>query len=204
MVLLGETHGVAETPAVAAALMQELGLRALAIEWSHEELDEVVQRFVAGEAFDLEALWRLPAEAELFCGDGRFTAGHVALLEALRSHGALAQVILFDRVDPEPPDDWRPREAELAERLLVERSPDEPLLVISGAFHCCLDSTVGTTMAMHLARSLPGLRSLVVEPLSGEGWSREGVYGAGTPLPFDAGVPIRIPRASPAVVPGKR
>ncbi len=202
MMVLGESHGVAETPRVAYALMRELDLSALALEWSYEELDVVTQRFVSGGPLDLDELWALTPGAEFFCGDGRITAGHIALLERLRDEGRLRQVVLIDRLDPEPPDDWRPRELDLATRLLAERDPEVPILVLVGAFHCCLESDDGATMAMHVAERQPGLRPLVIDYAEGEGWSRGATFDATRPRLFDAGVPLTVPRATPAVVPG--
>jgi hypothetical protein len=48
--LVGEMHGAAETPRVLLALARELGTRSLALEWSHDELDDVVQPLIVGEA----------------------------------------------------------------------------------------------------------------------------------------------------------
>jgi hypothetical protein len=41
--LLGEAHGIAQTPLAIFGLAWRLGVRALAFEWSYDELDEVVQ-----------------------------------------------------------------------------------------------------------------------------------------------------------------
>src|SRR5690349_25011860 len=79
MLVVGEAHGVRETPSVLYALATALGSRALALEWSHEEMDEPVQAFLRDGSFDFGALWSLPASAEFFCGDGRIAAGHFAL-----------------------------------------------------------------------------------------------------------------------------
>ena len=88
LLVVGEAHGVLETPNVLYALAGALGSRAVAFEWSHEELDAPVQAFARDGSFDFERLWSLPASAELFCGDGRITAGHFALLQRLREEGA--------------------------------------------------------------------------------------------------------------------
>jgi hypothetical protein len=106
LLLVGELHGVRETPSVLYALAVALNTRAIAFEWSHEEMDQPLQRFLREGSFDFDRLWALPASSEFFCGDGRIAAGHFALLQRLRSEGRLDQVIAFDRVDPEPPKDW--------------------------------------------------------------------------------------------------
>ena len=87
LLLVGEAHGVEQTPAVLHALIRALASGGLALEWSEDELGEVV-------AASFESLWDLPPEAEAFSGDGRFTAGHVALLR----HVELDQLVLLDRV----------------------------------------------------------------------------------------------------------
>lgn len=137
LLVVGETHGVRETPSIVYALAVALGARAVAFEWSHEEIDAPLQRFVRDGLLDLEGFWSLPPSAEFFCGDGRITAGHFAC-----SHGFVIRI----------------REPELASRVLAERDGRTPLLVVTGAFHAQLESADGEPMAAHLARRLPGLR----------------------------------------------
>src|SRR5207302_2744597 len=137
-------HGVRETPSALHALAVALGTGAVAFEWSHEEMEATVQSFIRSGSFDFEELWSLPPSAEFFCGDGRITAGHFALLQRLRREGRLDQVIVFDRLDPEPVADWeeqvRVREPEMAARLLGEWDRSLPLLVLSGRFHAQLEA----------------------------------------------------------------
>ncbi len=102
MLVVGEFHGVRETPGVLYSLASACKTRAVAFEWSHEEMNESVQDFVRSGSFDFDRLWALPTGAEFFSGDGRITAGHFALLKRLRDEGRLDQVIAFDRLDPEP------------------------------------------------------------------------------------------------------
>ena len=97
--LLGEAHGVAQTPLAILALAWRLGVRALAFEWSYDELDDVVQPVLSTGSVASDALWRLPPSAEVFSGDGRFTAGHVRLLEHLGDQ--LDRIVLLDRVGAE-------------------------------------------------------------------------------------------------------
>ena len=133
LLLVGEAHGVRETPGVLLALARSLDTRAVAFEWSWQELDEHVQPFVRSGALDVGGLWSLRPGAELFGGDGRVTAGHFALLERLRAEGRLEQVVLFDRLDSEPSAGPGAREREMAERLLAEWDERLPLLVLAGA-----------------------------------------------------------------------
>lgn len=193
LLVVGETHGVRETPSIVYALAVALGARAVAFEWSHEEIDAPLQRFVQDGLLDLEGFWSLPPSAEFFCGDGRITAGHFALLARLRDEGRLDQAIAFDRLDPEPPTDWsaqvRIREPELASRVLAEWDGRTPLLVVTGAFHAQLESADGEPMAAHLARRLPGLRPAMFQ------------HEPGPQMP-PAPIVMYVGEATPAVVPG--
>src|SRR4051812_3327275 len=85
--------------------------------------------------FDLQRLWRLPDGAETFSGDGRFTAGHVALLERLHREDALYGVLPFDRLDPDPVTEAAERDEEMARRLLAGWDRALPLLAVVGAAH---------------------------------------------------------------------
>src|SRR5438034_9665915 len=71
LLLLGEVHGVSENPLLIRALMQAFGLTSLALEW-HEDLAPAMAAFLAGE--------RLADHPMLWPGDGRITAGHLAVL----------------------------------------------------------------------------------------------------------------------------
>jgi hypothetical protein len=199
--VVGEPHGVRETPSVLYALASVLGTRALALEWSHEEMDEPVQTFLRSGSFDFEQLWTLPASAEFFCGDGRIAAGQFALLQRLHLERRLDQVIVFDRLDPEPPpDDWQVRDREMAARILAEWDRRLPLLVLTGAFHAQLDAAEGATMAAHLVRELAELQPAMLDYASGQCWSRGELHDASAPMP-DAPIKLQAPKATPAIVP---
>jgi hypothetical protein len=200
LLVVGEAHGVRETPGVLLALAQALGTRAIAFEWSWEELDELVQDYVAGASLDLGRLWSLPAWAEVFGGDGRVTAGHFALLQRLRDERRLDQVVLYDRLDPEPPVNAAVREREMADRLLAEWDAQLPLVILTGAGHARLDADTDT-LASLLARSRPGLEAATIEYGGGQGWFR-GLYDVPASLPPDS-AGLRVARATPAVVPGR-
>jgi hypothetical protein len=137
LLLLGNAHGLhaSREPAVLYAIAQALGARALAFEWSHDELGEIVRGFMRSGTFDLDAVWSLPADADVFAADGRFTAGHVALLERLHRERTLQQVIPFDRLDPDPIPPQEARDREMAGRLLAEWNRALPLLAVVGAGH---------------------------------------------------------------------
>ncbi len=86
LLLLGEVHGVRENPLLIRALMQEFGLTSLALEWP-DDLAPVVAAFLAGETLaDHPMLWS---------GDGRITAGHLAVLAERAAAGPL-ELTLFD------------------------------------------------------------------------------------------------------------
>jgi hypothetical protein len=194
LLLVGEPHGVLETPSVLYSLAEALDTRALALEWSHEEVNDQLQAFVGGEPFDLDELWALPPTSDFFAGDGRVSAGHFALLERLREEGRLEQAIAFDRVDPDPAPDWQARDRELAERLVAEWH-GAPLLVLTGALHARLEPG---TMAGHVAQARPGLAPAMLDYASGACWSR-GEHDVSGRMP-DAPIAFRLPAATPAVV----
>jgi hypothetical protein len=132
-ILIGHAHGhrAAWEPALLYALACETDTVALAFEWSNDELRALVDRVFERGQFDLDALWELPPGAETFCGDGRFTAGHVALLERLVAERRLEQVILFDRVDWVQPE----RSTQMATRLALDWDRAHRLVAIVGAGH---------------------------------------------------------------------
>ncbi len=206
LLVVGEPHGVRETPSVVYALAVALGTRAVAFEWSHEEMEAPVQAFLRSGSFDFEALWSLPSSSEFFCGDGRITAGHFALLQRLHREGRLDQVIVFDRLEPESPQDRetqvRLREREMAARLLAEWDRSRPFLVLAGAFHAQLEAAEGEPMAAYLARALNGLQPAMLQYATGHCWSRGELHGVSGPMP-DAPIRLRLDVATPAVVPGR-
>jgi len=201
LLLVGESHGVYETPSALYSLSVELDTRAVSFEWSYEEMDDVVQDFLGRGSFDFERLWSLPSSAEVFCGDGRITPGHFALLQRLRDEDRLDQVIAFDRLDPEPPVEGFVRERDLARRLLAQWDDRLPLLVLTGAFHARLDAEAGETMATNLARERPGLRPAMLDYAGGRCWASNELHdlsGAMPPAPIN----LQLPKATPASVPG--
>lgn len=200
LVVVGEPHGARETPSVLYALLTELGIRTIALEWSHEEMDDVTRSFLESGTFDCDRLWSLPAAAEFFCGDGRITVGHFALLQRLHDEERLDRVIHFDRLDPEPePADWRVRDREMAERLLADWGGRGPALAVAGAFHAQLEQQ--GTMAHVLASQAP-VCCAMIEYAGGRVWSRGAAHELRGTFPSTA-VGIRLPEASPAVVPAK-
>jgi hypothetical protein len=83
--MLGDVHGVRENLLVIRALRQAFGLAGLALEW-REDLALIAKAFLAGGP---------PADHPLpWSGDGRITAGHLAVLRE-RADAALG-LTLFD------------------------------------------------------------------------------------------------------------
>jgi hypothetical protein len=193
--LLGETHGVAQTPLAVLGLVSRLGARAIAFEWSSDELDQVVQPVLVSGTVDSDALWALPPSAEVFSGDGRFTAGHVRLLEHMSDR--LERIVLLDRVGSEGQE----RETRMARRLLASRRRDSALLAVLGAMHVVrepLDEL--EPVGLLVENELPGVANAILAPSSGTCWfhGEHGVASDELP-PVDAVIPIGT--ASPAVVP---
>jgi hypothetical protein len=131
--LLGNAHGlrVDWEPALYYRLIHDIDARAVAFEWSFDELGPIVAALRATGRLDTDALWSLPEGAEAFSGDGRFTAGHVALLERLLAEERLAQMICFDRVAASQPE----RSEEMAVRLAHQWNRDNRLFAVVGAGH---------------------------------------------------------------------
>jgi hypothetical protein len=183
LLLIGEAHGASSRmPAVLDRIAHALGATAFAFEWSHEELDPLLTALTATGVFDLDALWALPPDSEVFSGDGRFTAGHVALLERLWRTGRLAQVIAVDRLDPDPRVSWRERDRDMAARLLEQWDVSQRLLAVVGAAHAVRSPG---TMAQLL-----GVDGAMFD------------YGSPLGLPA-AALTFSVPASSAAVVPGR-
>jgi erythromycin esterase-like protein len=106
LLLLGEMHGVRENPLLIRALMQAFGLTSLALEWP-EDLAPAIRAFLAGQT--------LPGHWFVWGGDGRITAGHLAVLAERAAAGPL-ELILFDGVTGEGWS-WSQRDEAMARRL---------------------------------------------------------------------------------------
>jgi hypothetical protein len=204
LLLVGEPHGVYETPAVLYAIIDALDVRAVALEWSHDELGGHVDRSLANGSLEFDEYWALPPSAEFFAGDGRITAGHFALLERLRAEDRLDQLILYDRLDPEPPPEWHVRDREMAERLLATWDDRHPLLVLTGAFHAQTTPLAdGEPMGHHLANTRSRLAPAMLDYSAGQCWSRGATHDVSGPMPSSP-ITMRLTQATPAVVPGRR
>lgn len=104
--------------------MQAFGITRLALEWD-EDLAPVIEAFLAsGTLADHWLLW---------AGDGRITAGHLAVLADRATAGSL-EVILFDgAIGAE--QGWAHRDAAMARRLLAAAPARARTLAVAGNAH---------------------------------------------------------------------
>lgn len=156
LLMLGEVHGVAQNPLLIRWLIRLLGLHWLALEWPTEIVD-VARVFVEdGVLHDHEGLgW----------GDGRVTAGHLAVLRRLTAEQAAFDFLGFD-VSWSPPrpgeSEWTARDRRMAETVLARPLPGG-CLVVAGNAHTGVSTTSdGVPMGAWLARSRPALRTVTI------------------------------------------
>jgi hypothetical protein len=121
--LLGEVHGVRENPLLIRALLRALGLTSLALEWG-AELAPAIRAFLAGGALaDHPLLW---------FGDGRITAGHLAVLRERAAAGPL-ELTLMDGTLPGGIGgadwSWSQRDEAMAARVLAAAGDAGTLVV---------------------------------------------------------------------------
>jgi hypothetical protein len=163
LLLLGEVHGVRENPLVIRALMLALGLDGLALEWP-DELAPVIGAFAAGGALaDHPALWM---------GDGRITAGHLAVLRERAAAGRLA-LCLFDGPvfdgpvfdDPAGTDwSWSRRDEAMASRLLAGATAASGTLAVAGNAHTPTEpADLGVPLGARVSRQRPGVRDIRID-----------------------------------------
>jgi len=158
LLLLGEAHGARENPLVIRALMRAFGLTRLALEWP-EELAPVIHAFLASATLADDWL--------LWLGDGRITAGHLAVLSELAATGQL-DVLLYDGM-LDAHRTWSQRDEAMAGRILAVAAPGTRTLVVAGNAHTPTASTeLDVPLGAHLARHRPGIREIRIS------------YGGGT------------------------
>jgi hypothetical protein len=152
LLLLGEVHGVRENPLLIRALMKAFGLTSLALEWP-EDLTPMIRAFLASGT--------LAGHPWLWGGDGRITAGHLAVLADRVAAGPL-DLILFDGVIGA---DWRwsQRDEAMARRILATSPPSARTLVVAGNAHTPVHPIeLGVPMGAHLAGQRPGTREVQI------------------------------------------
>ncbi len=157
LLLLGEVHGVRENPLLIRALLQAFGLTSLALEWP-DDLAPTIAAFLAGKPLaDHESLWS---------GDGRITAGHLAVLAERASAGPL-ELILFDGA-VDAGSSWSQRDEAMAGRILAATPAGTPTLAVAGNYHTATSPIeLGVPMGAWLARQRPGIQAIRISYGSG-------------------------------------
>ena len=152
LLLLGEAHGVRENPLLIRALLQAFGLTSLALEWP-DDLVPVIGTFLAGGTLaDHPLLWP---------GDGRITAGHLAVLAERAAAGPL-EVILFDGTMGLGWD-WSQHGEAMAGRILAGSAAGSGTLAVAGNAHTPTSHTdLGVPLGAYLARRRPGVREISI------------------------------------------
>jgi hypothetical protein len=199
LLLLGEMHGVRENALLIRALMQAFGLTSLALEWP-DDLAPLIQAFLAGEPLaDHPWLWG---------GDGRITAGHLAVLAERAAAGPL-ELILFDGVIGAGWS-WSQRDEAMARRLLACSRSGARTLAVAGNAHTPTGPTdLGVPLGACLARQRPGIREIRISYGGGRFWNLKSCQFARRASPqepirlyLDAGeLVLDLPMATEAVVP---
>ena len=161
--LLGEVHGVRENPLIIRSLMHALGLGGLALEWD-EDLMPGVRAFLAGE--------RLADHPLLWFGDGRITAGHLAVLRELAATGPLSLQFFDGAISAD--SDWSARDEAMAQRLLAATMAEAGTLVVAGNAHTLTARThLGVPLGAHLAGQRPGVREIRIRYGGGRFYNNE-------------------------------
>ena len=175
LLLFGEVHGVRENPLLVRTLVRTFGIGTVALEWPPDLAPLVSQLVAGGSPGDVPLAG--PALTSLGSGDGRVTAGHLAVLRELASEQV--RLVLMDGVDvtARPPAGlsragadrwlWSHRDAAMAAAVLAASEPGSTsapgVLVVAGNAHTELhDQPVGTPLGAVLAHRRPGVRSIRV------------------------------------------
>ena len=176
LVLLGERHGVEQTPVLMEELVDWFGLGGIALEWS-ERLRPWLDRWLADGIVADPAVD--DAGMDVWGGDGRLSAGHLAVLRRLAAAGL--RITLIDGATvPGPPALgetveamqrrwWSDRDAAMADRVLAAPEMPGGRLVVAGSLHTRMQplpiddpraTQIGVPMGVELARRRPGLCSI--------------------------------------------
>jgi hypothetical protein len=163
LLLLGEVHGVRENPLLIRSLMRAFGLGGLALEWD-EDLMPAVSAFLAGEPLaDHPLLW---------FGDGRITAGHLAVLRELAAAGPLSLGLFDGTIGADW--DWSARDEAMAQRILAAPALEAGTLVVAGNAHTpTARSDLGLPLGAHLAGGWPGVREIRIRYGGGRFYNNE-------------------------------
>ena len=157
LLLLGEVHGVRENPLLIRALMQMFGLTSLALEWPDDLATAMAAFLGRGTLADHPQLWS---------GDGRITAGHLAVLRERAAAGPF-ELTLFDGTT-DADWSWSRRDEAMATRLLAGRAAAVPTLAVAGNAHTPVSrSQLDVPMGAHLARRRPAIREIRINYCGG-------------------------------------
>jgi erythromycin esterase-like protein len=199
LLLLGEVHGVRENPLLIRALMQAFGLTSLALEWP-EDLAPAIEAFLADQT--------LPGHWFVWGGDGRITAGHLAVLAERAAAGPL-ELILFDGAIGADWS-WSQRDEAMARRILAASAPGARTLAVAGNAHTPASPTgLGVPMGARLAAQRPGVREIRISYGSGGFYNggprqitrRADAAGQIRLYQHDSELALDLPLANEAVVP---
>jgi erythromycin esterase-like protein len=157
----------------------------------------------------LEALHRAVADHWfVWGGDGRITAGHLAVLAERAAAGPL-ELILFDGAIGADWS-WSQRDEAMARRLLAASAPGARTLVVAGNAHTPTSPIeLGVPMGARLAGQRPGVREIRISYGSGgfyNGGPRQFARRADQPdqirlYQHDSELVLDLPLATQAVVP---
>jgi hypothetical protein len=119
----------------------------------------VISAFLAGEV--------LADDPQLWSGDGRITAGHLAVLRDLAAGGPLELTLLDGALPVErgmADPSWSDRDAAMAGRLLAGAGAGPGTLVVAGNAHTPVRPTPhGIPLGAVLAARRPGVREIRID-----------------------------------------
>ncbi|MEO7732075.1 MAG: hypothetical protein ABIY55_13965 [Kofleriaceae bacterium] len=163
LVVFGEVHGTAETPAFVANVACHAAASGAEVAVGMEisrELQPALDRFLdsSGGPDDVTAL----LQGEHWSSeDGRASKAYVGVIDevrALRRSGKKARLFFFDAAETDSGDRDQNMAANIAAQ--ADKSAQGITLVLTGGLHARTDSE--RWMSWHLARRYPGLRTLNV------------------------------------------
>lgn len=203
LLLLGEVHGVRENPLLIRALMRAFGLNALALEWP-DELAPVIDAFMlSGVLEDHPWLW---------LGDGRITAGHLAVLRERAESGPFNLTLFDGTVSADA--SWSARDEMMARLILAGATGATGAtgaLAVAGNAHTPTRPThLGVPLGACLSRQRPGVLDIRIRYGGGHFYNSEprrfapeiGIERRQVSLHLDRGrLILDLPEATEATVP---
>lgn len=152
LLLLGEVQGVEENALIIRALMQAFGLSGLTLEWP-ADLARVISAFTTdGTLSDHPLLWQ---------GDGRITAGHLAVLRERARAGPLDLTLADGTAGADRGGSARDSERDeaMAGQILAgATAASGTLAVADSARSPASPAPTGTALSARLSRQRPGVQ----------------------------------------------